>query len=362
VAADALTVFEHGEIPVSTESSLSTLSADEASYLEELAIRVPRLCQRGHRTVRFGSFCGVTHVGSRTVEVLPKVDEHGPPEQCRGILLGLLQRSRSSVVFRQLAVSQRLRHASLLDVFIDAFFDEVSRLVRSGLLREYDTQEDDLRRVRGRIVVSRQFSVLANRRDVVSCQFDELTADNDWNRYIKVGLRAVRAWIGDIELDRRWVDLMIAFEEVADVPAQSASLLQLRPDRKAARYVPSAEWVRRILEVLSPSLRSGEASSPGLLFDVNRLWEDAVAAELVRIFYSSEVGVESQSTGQYLARIEGTDARVVGLRPDLLLTLGGRVAVVADTKWKRVETSRSGHALPAVGLDLPVALGTHRNR
>jgi 5-methylcytosine-specific restriction enzyme subunit McrC len=346
VGIETLTAFEHAEIPVSVASSSGALSGSEATRLENLALRLPRFCERGRRSVRLGSFCGVTNIGARPLEILPKVDVQGPPEECRGILLGLLQRSRTSRVFRQLAVAQRLRQAPLLEVFIAAFFDEVSQLVRAGLMREYQTHEDDLRTVRGRVLIDRQFSVLSNRRDIVGCQFDDLTADNAWNRFIKAGLLAVRGWIGHEELNRRWGGLMIAFEEVADVRTRESELSGLRVDRRAVRYLPAAEWVRRILEVLSPSLRFGEASSPGLLFDINKLWEDAVNVELGRRLHAAGVQVEAQVTGRYFARMVETESSVVQLRPDLLFAQRGQVVAIADTKWKRVAVSPTGHLIP----------------
>lgn len=339
----ALTAFEHGEVPVQLERTADALSETEAARLSELARRLPQLCDRGHRVIRFGAFCGITSLGSRSLELLPKVDDRADPDQCRGILLGLLQRSRETTLFRQLQANQRLRSAPLLDVFIAAYFDEVSGLVRAGLLREYQTHDDDLRAVRGRVLLNRQFSALADRRDLVSCRYDELTSDNSWNRLLKAALRAVRPWIRDTSLGRRWGELMVAFEDVADVHGDAAGVLRLRVDRKAARYGQAAEWARRILDELSPSMRSGSHASPGLLFDINKLWEDAVAVELGRRLQAAGYEVRTQVTDLHLATLEDTGARVVGLRPDLIIVRNGRTCAVADTKWKRVALSRSGH-------------------
>ncbi|MEZ5285549.1 MAG: hypothetical protein R2712_12255 [Vicinamibacterales bacterium] len=341
----AVAVFERQDVPVGGGAP-GVLAHGEAEALEALAERVPGLCDRRYRSVRMGSYCGLVPLGARVLEVLPKIDVHGPPEQCRGILLNLLQRGRDRSVFRQLAASQQLRTSPLLEVFIAAFFDEVRAIVRGGLLREYQLREDDLRMVRGQVRLSRQFSALADRRDLVSCRFDELTADNAWNRLIKAGLRVVRAWIDDIDLSRVWVELLIAFDEVADVPPSADTYAQLKWDRKASRYRPAVEWARRIMSLLSPALRAGDAESPGLLFDMDRLWESAVAAELSRQLDEAGIRVQAQSGGRYLAAVAGTNARVVGLRPDLLLKRHGRVVGVGDTKWKRAEPDRNGFLIP----------------
>jgi len=341
----ALAVFERQDVPVA-DGAAHALTRTEAEFLEALTERVPRLCDRRFRSVRMGSFCGLVPLGSRVLEVLPKVDDHGPPDQCRGILLNLLHRGRDLAVFRQLTASQRLRPGPLLEVFIAAFFDEVRAIVRGGLLREYQLREDELRMVRGRVQLSRQFSALADRKDLVSCRFDELTADNSWNRFIKAGLRVVRGWIGNVELSRLWVELLIAFEEVSDVPPAPDAYSRLRWDRKAARYRPAVDWAKRILSLLSPALRTGESEAPGLLFDMDKLWEAAVAGELGRQLEREGVQVDAQFGGRYLAVLAGGTAGVVGLRPDLLLRSRGRVAAVGDTKWKRLEPDRNGYLIP----------------
>lgn len=342
----ALAVFERQDVPVA-DASAHALSRTEAESLEALAERIPRLCDRRFRSVRMGSFCGLLPLGARVLEVLPKVDDHGPPEQCRGILINLLQRGHDLRVFRQLTGSQQLRSGPLLEVFIAAFFDEVRAIVRGGLLREYQLHEDDLRIVRGRVQLNRQFSALADRRDLLSCRFDELTADNSWNRFVKAGLRAVRGWIGNVELSRMWVELLIAFEEVTDAPPAPDAYAQLRWDRKASRYRPAVEWARRILTLLSPALRAGEAEAPGLLFDMDKLWESTVAGELGRQLEGEGVQVGAQAGGRYLAVLAGADAGAVGLRPDLLLKRRGRVMAVGDTKWKRLEPDRNGYLIPS---------------
>lgn len=341
----ALAVFERQDVPVA-DGRPDALAHSEAEGLEALTERVPRFCERRFRSVRMGSFCGLVPLGSRVLEVLPKIDDHGPAEECRGILLNLLQRGRDLKVFRQLTTSHQLRHGPLLDVFIAAFFDEVRAIVRGGLLREYQLHQDDLRVVRGRVQLNRQFSALADRKDLVSCRFDELTADNSWNRFIKAGLRVVPGWIGNVELSRLWVELLIAFEEVTDVRPGPDAYSQLRWDRRAARCRPAVDWAHRILSLLSPAVRAGQSEAPGLLFDLDKLWESAVAGELGRQLEGEGVQVDAQFGGRYLAVLAGGHPGVVGLRPDLLLKRRGRVIAVGDTKWKRLEPDRNGYLIP----------------
>lgn len=343
-----VTAFEHQRISVDDNSSSSGLTAAEAEYLALLSELLPGFCERGHRSVRLAQFCGVVSLGDRVLEILPKIDDPGPPEECRGVLLRLLREAGTFPPFRHISAGQHLRRAPLLEVFITAFFDTVTEIVRGGLLRQYQEREEDLQVVRGRIVANRQFAVLSNRPDRVACRFDELTADNVWNRLIKRAIRMVRPWITSVELNRRWVELMIVFEEVDDAQANVRSMDRLVFNRHAVRYRTALDWVRWIVALLSPALRAGQNTSPALLFDMNLLFQSAVATALRRRSRGGySVRVPSEETGNYLATIAGTSGRrAFSLKPDLIVRRGDDIIAIGDTKWKRLDVGPSGHLTP----------------
>jgi 5-methylcytosine-specific restriction enzyme subunit McrC len=232
-------------------------------------------------------------------------------------------------------------------VFIAEFFDAVTDIVRGGLLRQYRERDEDLRVVRGRIMTARQFANLANRLDVVSCRYDDLTADNLWNRSLKAGLRVVRPWIGSVDLYRRWVELTAVFDEVSDVKPRLRELERLVFDRQAARYRVAVRWVHWILSLLSPALRAGENVAPALLFDMNLLFQEAVAALLRRrVAADPSIRVDTQQSDRHLAVIDDTEIGAFKLTPDVVVRRGAEIVAVADTKWKRLQLSRSGHLMP----------------
>jgi 5-methylcytosine-specific restriction enzyme subunit McrC len=260
----------------------------------------------------------------------------------------MLSEAERVSLFRHVAVGQHLKHSSLLEVFIAAFFDAVTNIVRGGLLRQYRECEEDLQVVRGRILADRQFSVHANRPDALACRFDDLTGDNLWNRLLKAGMRAVRPWISSGELSRRWVELMAAFDEIEDERPSAMALNRLVFDRQAARYRSAIDWVRWILALLSPDLRAGRNAAPGLLFDMNVLFESAVSTAMQRRAPDVGFQVSSQDTGRHLATVvESAGKRAFGIRPDLVIRQGEEVIAVGDTKWKRVGMSKTGYLLPA---------------
>lgn len=345
-----ITAFEHDVLSVG--GTTGTLSVFEADALCRIAMQRSGLCRRGVASVELAQYCGVVGLGRRGLEILPKVDKIGPkaqPGPCRGVLLRMLKLAGGLPMFRHQSVGQNLRSSTLLEVFLAAFLDAVADIVRAGLMRRYREREEDLGVVRGRILVHRQATVLADRGDLVACRFDDLTADNQWNQLVKFGLHAARPWLVSDHLLRRWNGLAAAFDEVSRTSADAGLIQELTFDRQADRYRTVVQWVRWILAELSPTLRGGDNHAPGLLFDTNVLFQQAVATVLRRRLRSqSGMELRSQTSHVHLAEVEGVPPRPrIRLRPDLILESGSAPIEIADTKWKRIGMDRNGYLEPA---------------
>lgn len=341
-----ITAMEHEPLPVAHGPPEKSLSHEEAEQLAALGELRPGFCERGYRSVRLSRYCGIVGLGGRILEILPKVDERLAPEECRGVLLRLLRHADDLPLFRHSPAGQHLTRAPLLEIFIAAFFEAVTQIVRGGLLHQYREAEEDLSVVRGGIVAARQFAANWNRPDRIACRFDHLTADNRWNRLLKLALHLVRPWVQSAGLYRQWAELWTIFDGVDHMVADPRALDRLVFDRHAARYRGAIEWVRWIVGLLSPSLRAGANAAPALLFDTNALFESAVAA-LLRRGADREAEIQVRAPGQSLARLAGAGGRqAYGLRPDIVVRRAAGVAAIGDAKWKRLSVGRGGHLFP----------------
>ena len=345
----SISAFEHQTIPVGLGRGATAITSQEAARLALISEDRPGFCTLGYQSVRLAQYAGLVGLGDRVLEILPKVEpDDGNPEVGRGIFLRLLRLAGNLKIFTDGQVQHDLRRQSLLDVFIAAYFDAVASLVRTGLLRRYQTAEDDLTLIRGRLLIGRQAGTHAMRVDRLACRFDELTADNVWNQSLKAALYAVKPWISSIDLGRRWMELSAALDDVSLLPATPASLDALVFDRQAARYEPAIQWAKWILRLLSPNLRAGRNEAPGLIFDMNQLFESAVVTVLRRRAAAhDDLRVSSQETGNYLTTLAGSGGkRAFGLRPDIVIRQGGAVVAIGDTKWSRVGINSSGYLIP----------------
>lgn len=346
-----LTALEHQPIPVTAEGSGWSLTPAEADRLAQIGEQRPGFCEVGHRQVKLAQFCGVVGLGERVLEILPKTqDGASSADDCRGVLLRLLRLTERFPQFQHQAVGQYLRRAPMLEAFIAAFFDAVRVLTRGGLLKQYLEHEDDLTVVRGRIAVARQLGLHANRPDLVACAFDEVTIDNVWNRVLKKAIRCARPWIRSVELNRQWVELMGVMPDVDDTRLSGPDVERLAFNRQAERYRVAIDWARWILALLAPALRAGRTDAPALLFNMNRLFESAVATVARRRVYAeSGLTVETQDASRALVTMLSQDRVEPGfqLRPDLVFRREDAVVAIADTKWKLIGWDSKRRVMPS---------------
>lgn len=327
----------------------SSLTEAEAETLALIGERRPGFCAFGYQSLKLSQYAGLVSMGERMLEILPKVElEDGIPEAGRGIFLRLLGLARDLKVFSDVNVQHDLRRQPLLEVFIAAFFSEVTQIVRRGLLRRYQSLEEDLSLIRGRFLIERQALANALRKDRLACRFDELTADNLWNRRLITALHVAKPWLVSGVLRQRWAELSSAFVEVSFPSHVPAPVEAVTFDRQSEYYRPAILWANWIIDLLSPSLRTGVNKAPGLVFDMNKLFESAVVSVLRRRANGiSNIDVGAQESDRYLTTIDGPlGKQAFGLRPDIVVRQGSKVVAVADTKWTRVSVSNTGHLMP----------------
>ena len=112
-----------------------------------------------------------------------------------------------------------------------------------------------------------------------------------------------------------------------------------KKDRLIQHYAPAMPICRLILEGLNPLTQQGERKAVSMLFPMEKVFEDFVAAKLGHQF--EHWNVSTQVRGKSLVQ-RHIDRRIFNLIPDLELSRGG-LRLIADTKWKLLDQSdRSG--------------------
>lgn len=279
-----------------------------------------------------------------SLEILPKVDPAGGDETVstvRGRLVHMLDVALGLDLSTGEAAALAHRADTLLDLLVALFADRLLAEARHGLQRLYREEEDDLRTLRGRLDVARQFTVHAVRPDRLACRFDTLSADTPLMQIMKACVLLLVRHARRFDTQRKLAELRFLLADIAEVAPAALPWNAVRIDRTSRRWQALLSLARLLLggRWQETHACAGEPHGVTLLFPMNDLFEAYVAVQLRRA--ASPLGVEVVAQGGLRYCLGGwrPDAICAGdvfqTRPDLILRRNGRVLAIIDTKWKR---------------------------
>lgn len=342
---ELVTVAENGESVEGHKDAGPWLTEAEAGALLRLNERRRGFCQRLAGGVKLAQYCGVVRLPTCVVEILPKVgmgDARTPDElnRARGALLAMLHSARQIPVTEISSVPQHAVQAPLLDIFIEAFLHCALEQARRGLLSRYVPHADDLPVVKGRFQTHGHVRRNLARPHLLYCEYEEFTADNAHNRAVRAALDACRGWIGRTATQRLWFETNTRYAGISSVRMSAADVARLPRERTNRRYAPLLTWCEWLLGMASPALGAGASQAPGLLFDMNKLFE-AHVTKLVEVDAGSHRIVHTQGPPLHLGRRGPHDAFL--LKPDITVWRTGEdgmassIELLVDAKWKRLD-------------------------
>ncbi|MBF5007746.1 McrC family protein [Diaphorobacter caeni] len=324
------------EVFCAAERTVTAAQFQQLERFNEQSERQRRIkaFQHGARnTLIAQNYVGVIHLGGWQVEVLPKIE--APQYRTRQNLLQMVASALNLQLHGgELASLDRASH-SILEVLIRLYCDMLWQAIHKGVVRRYQSQQDNLVTLRGRLDVTEQLKRNLARPDRLHCTFDEFTPDNPLNRALKAALRVLHRLVSTETSSRSIAELLFCFDGVTDVPASAIQWEQATTDRLSERYAPLIRMARLFVEGESPDLTSGGGDGFAVLFDMNQLFEQYIGRRVQHVCAHLGLITQLQGPKRHLAlRDSGTPC--FELRPDIVITESGKHLVVIDTKWKRI--------------------------
>lgn len=336
---DALVAKRDG---VRVDDGLYEVSAPVFKWLHSQALRLSeageqawlRLTQKDRQpAVQVLNFVGVIRTPDGfQIEVLPKTGKAMDNEQdARQLLLDML---RCLGEFRHIQIdAARLAatHMPLWEVFIGEFLRAVERVVKRGLRGAYNTRQDNIVALRGKLLMAAHLRHNLCRRDRFFAEFDEFSVNRPANRLLHSALRRVLDWTRSQAHQQLARELRFVFAEVPESAQPALDFQRVRLDRDMGHYEDALAWARLILQGESPLTGAGKHSAPSLLFPMEKVFEAFVARHLPRQL-APRYTLRTQASSLSLVQHMGKDW--FSLRPDLLVREGSTNRLVLDTKWK----------------------------
>lgn len=280
------------------------------------------------------NFVGIINLGRDQIEILPKIE--GEVSQVRHNLAKMISVVLDLELLDGDSSNVDKHNESILEILIRLFCKKLWQCVRRGMVRQYETRNENLLMLRGRLSVSEQVRKNLARPDRLACVFDEFSENNPLNQALKAALRVLGRVAKTQANQRNLAELLFCFQEVDDVAPNAINWSRAGTNRLSARFKPVLTLARLFIEGKSPDVVSGSGDGFALLFDMNQLFESYVGAVAKRVFVKDGFDVSLQGPKRHLARV-ASGSPVFELKPDIVARRADGIAFIIDTKWKRLK-------------------------
>jgi 5-methylcytosine-specific restriction enzyme subunit McrC len=296
--------------------------------------------EHGRKALRARGIVGVVAAPGFALEILPKIEFAGEnPANSTGSIRRRLVHMLAVALDLKIDVGQVTsldwQRETLLEILIRLFSTKLAGAVREGMPRRYVEQADDLPTLRGRLNVTRQFTVLAAEASRLACRFDALTHDIALNQIMKAAVIRLSSSAQSWDNQRRLRELAFAYADISSVSPLALPWDRVVLDRNNAHWRELLNLARLLLGERFQTTSAGASNGFSLLFEMNTLFEEYIARMLTRALANTDLRVIRQ--GGRLYCLETLDRHgLFQTRPDILIKQGDEVVQVIDTKWKRI--------------------------
>lgn len=291
-------------------------------------------------TLSAQQYVGVAQAGDVTIEILPKVEGIAGATM-RQNLVGMLSVALELEISAGEVARVSTQQHGILEVFIRLFCDKLFAQVHRGLVRRYESQEENLQFLRGRLAVIEQTRLNLMSPERLYCRFDEFQEDNALNQVLKAAVKLLRRTSRDLGNQKKLAELSLVFAGVSDSARQTLPWDKVSFDRISDRYRPSYKLAELFLTNAPPDVGGGSATGFSLFFDMNVLFEEYIGRVAEATLSATGCRIMRQGPMRNLAWDETSKKKAFTLKPDVVGMKSGQAAWIIDTKWKRLNFEKT---------------------
>jgi 5-methylcytosine-specific restriction enzyme subunit McrC len=294
--------------------------------------------EHGREWLRARGIVGVIATPDCQLEILPKIEGGGETNvsdaTLRTRLIHMLAVAYDLPIEAGAMAHLGWQRDTVLELLIRLFCAKLSDAVRLGMPRQYLEHEDDLPALRGRLDVTRQFSVLAVSPQMLACRFDSLSSDIALNQVMRAAVSKLSGLSGVPDNQRALRELSFVYADVASVPPKSLRWDRIVLNRTNRRWRDLLSFARLFLSEQYQQTSAGNIDGHALLFEMNVLFEKYVERILSKALAGTGTRVLSQG-GHRECLFEDHIGRF-RTRPDLIIRSANGITLITDIKWKRM--------------------------
>jgi 5-methylcytosine-specific restriction enzyme subunit McrC len=328
-----------GQITVQENSSTEVdLESQDIAYLrDEWEDDVSITPQDGHTELTVSNKAGVIGLPSgRILSIQPKISTN------LLYMLAYTDRISEQIITDETNAGYEVGD-SLIELLARLFLRELKRVMRRGLAQEFQQTEATQRHLRGQLQLDKQLQRQGPVPLQFECRYQELTQDTTLNRVVLAALQTLTKLVASSSLRSELIQYRERISERVAVPADPRrELSKVRTSHLTAHYHELLLLSEAILtESFIGALGQPDPEFPSLVFDMPKVFEDAVVKAVQSSVDQSQFQVTTNDLGVLARRTTGTESDTRRLEPDFIIRRrtddppsDQPVVVVGDAKWK----------------------------
>ncbi|WP_395167480.1 McrC family protein [Francisella salimarina] len=350
---NAKTIFEHQELEWSKVSNKSK-AIKTLEWLEKQQNFKPfKYTAKG---IKAKQYVGVISLGGQLVQVLPKIfskqshnmsfrqastmESNSINDSITGIMY--LLKLTKKLKINEVELAKLCKHTdSMLEVFIRLFADNLLELLQNDYRRNYVSQEDNLKFVKGKINFTKHLRHNYIDKSKFYCNYDEYESNILLNQLLKATIKkCISSTKSSFAILQKCDQLLIDVDDKRFINPNICKRV------KFTRLNQKYEYVFNLAKLLlfgnSPKLTTKENYTFSIMFDMNALFEEAI----FEILDSNKsdfdiINIKAQSPQKKIFD-EGSIANFT-MKPDIYIKKKDGLIIVLDTKYKLIESIRSDY-------------------
>jgi 5-methylcytosine-specific restriction enzyme subunit McrC len=319
---------------------------------EETAQYLKITTKKGYgKVLQTQNYVGVIQTkNGTTIEILPKI-QNIDDEIAKKILIKMLKTLKNSLFKNFNMAHLKLSKLPLFDIFITMFLDELSKLVQKGIKSDYITKEENLKFLKGKLLINQQIKHNTVHKERFFIEYQEYFSDRVENRLIKATLQYLYKKSKSTRIQQRIREFLFVFDEISICKDIKIGFSKVKLDRQMKDYEQILVWCKIFLLGSSFSPYKGDDIAFALLFDMNLLFESYVYHYLKK--YGNYKNIKAQDKTHHLVYLDG--AKKFQLKPDIVIDNG---KIIADTKWKLISEDKANQGISQSDMYQLYAYGT----
>lgn len=223
----------------------------------------------------------------------------------------------------------------ILEVFINSYINELNRICLSGIKRDYEKNNRNLKVLKGKLLVTHNIKKNYCANNKFFCQYNEYSINNSVNRIIKstlVMLLSVSKSHKNRDQLYHLIELFDGIDESKNIHNDLGKANYT--DRTYNNFKKLLIWSKLFLTNCSFTSSQGNIINTSIMFPMEKVFEDYIAYMFKQ--YSKEYNVTAQDSS--ICLVTHKNKGKFRLRPDIVVLEKDTPVLIIDTKWKLINS------------------------